>query len=282
MGTLIHGLGIATATAVIILATVLPFLPGPYDSLAVPLSLMCQVAGLVGLLLVPVGALWLASGHWRLSRGRYALAIAAMVALSVVAVSMSLAALATHGPLLGVGTAAISLYVATRLWPVIRPVKGAPPWPVHPAAFYLLIVPIAVALIQAAVVAPAIELSRNRAVRNSAALIADIEKYRTAHGRYPASLLSLHEDHYKPGVIGIRGYQYEPSGDAYNVLFEQFALNFGTREFVVYNARDEQAVTSHKIDLLELSPAQLALERRRGHYAVHDGPQPHWKYFWFD
>ena len=100
-------------------------------------------------------------------------------------------------------------------------------------------------------------------------MIADIEQYRAAHGRYPASLLSVWED-YLPGVIGIKEYHYEPSGDAYNLFFEQFALHFGTREFVMYNPRDQQAMTSHKLDLLQLTPQELALEQTRGHYAVHD------------
>lgn len=279
---LIHGVGIVAVTAVVTFATLLPFLPGPYDNLAVPVSLMSQVGGTVALVLVPVGAVWLASGYWRLSRGRYAVAVAAMVALAVVAVSVSLAALVSGGVLLSVATAGVLAYLGTRLWLWIRPVKGAPARPLHPAAFYLIVVPVAVALIQAVVIPRGIEYSRGRAIRNSAALIADIEQYRTTHGRYPASLLALHDDQYKPGVIGISRYQYEPSGDAYNVLFEQFALHFGTREFVVYNPRDQQAVTSHLADLLELSPAQLLLEHRRGHYAAYDGPQPHWKYFWFD
>ena len=34
--------------------------------------------------------------------------------------------------------------------------------------------------------------------------------------------------------------------------------------------------------LLPLTPEELALDRTRGHYAVHDAPHPHWKYFWFD
>jgi hypothetical protein len=39
-------------------------------------------------------------------------------------------------------------------------------------------------------VAPAVEFSRSRAIRNSARLIADVEHYRAANGQYPASLLS--------------------------------------------------------------------------------------------
>lgn len=131
------------------------------------------------------------------------------------------------------------------------------------------------------VIAPAIEFSRSRAIWNSAQLIADIEQYRAANGRYPASLLSVWEDN-KPWVIGVRQYHYEPSGDAYNMFFEQLVLPFGTREFVMYNPRDAHALISHKRDLLQLTPQELALEQTRGHYAVHDAPHPHWRYFWFD
>lgn len=132
-----------------------------------------------------------------------------------------------------------------------------------------------------AVVAPAIEFSRNRAIRNSARLIADIEQYRAQHGHYPASLLSVWPD-YHPGIIGIKEYHHEPSGEAYNLFFEQLASQFGTREFVMYNPRDQQVMTSHKPDLVRLTPQEIALEQRRGHYAVHEAPYPHWKYFSFD
>ena len=279
---LTHCLRITTATAGIILGTLLPFLPGRYDSLAVPVSLMAQIFGKVGLLLVPVGVLWVASGYWsRLSGKQYGIAIAALIASTVVWVIVSLGALVSSGLLLGLGALALWIYVVLRVLPRLRLLKSATPRPTSAVAFYLLIVPVAVALLQMAVVAPAIEFSRSRAIRNSARLIADIEQYRAAHGRYPASLLSVWED-YLPGIIGIKEYHYEPSGDAYNLFFEQFALEFGTREFVMYNPRDQQVMTSHKMDLLELTPQQLALEQSRGHYAVRDAPHPHWKYFWFD
>lgn len=277
-----HFLGITAATAGIILGTLLPFLPGRYDSLAVPLSGTCQIFGKVGLLLVPVGALWVASGYWsRLAGREYGIAIAALIASSVVWAIVSIGALVSSGVLLGLGAIALWIYVVSRILPRLRSLKSATPRPTSVVAFYLLIVPIAVALLQMAVVAPAIEFSRSRAIRNSARLIADIEQYRAANGRYPASLLSEWED-YLPGVIGIKEYQYEPSGDAYNLSFEQFALQFGTREFVMYNPLDQQVMTSHKRDLLQLTPQELALEQTRGHYAVHDSPHPHWKYFWFD
>jgi hypothetical protein len=141
------------------------------------------------------------------------------------------------------------------------------------------VVPSAVFLFQRALVGPAIEFSRNRAIRNAGVLIADIERYRVARGHYPPSLLSVWAD-YKPSVIGVERYHYEPSGQAYNLLFEQVAGDLATREFVVYNPRDEQVVTSHSLDLLQYEPERL--ERTRGYFAVHSTGHAHWKYFWFD
>jgi hypothetical protein len=56
--------------------------------------------------------------------------------------------------------------------------------------------------------------------------------------------------------------------------------NIGTREWVVYNPRDEHRMYSHTSWFLLLSPEEL--ERSQGWYAVHDSPTPHWKYFSFD
>jgi hypothetical protein len=243
---------------------------------------MSQIFGKVGLLLGPVGALWVASGYWRrLAAKQHGIGIAALVACSLVWVIVSLGALVSSGLSLAVFAAAIGIYAISRALPPLKSLKTGTQRPTRAMPLYLLIVPIAVMLLQAVVVPPAIEFSRGRAIQNSARLIADIEQYRTVHGRYPPLLLSVWED-YLPGIIGIKEYHYEPRGDAYNLFFEQFALHFGTREFVMYNPRDEHALTSHKMDLLQLTPQQLALEQTRGHYAVHDAPQPHWKYFWYD
>jgi hypothetical protein len=138
-----------------------------------------------------------------------------------------------------------------------------------------------VALLQWVFVERAIESSRNRAILNSAPVISAIENYRARNGKYPASLLAEWPD-FKPDVVGIREYRYEPHGEAYNLVFEQFNYRFGTREFVVYNPRDEHVMTAHASDILELTPEQLVVERTRGHHARHDLPQPHWKIFWFD
>lgn len=277
-----HGLGIAAAIAGMVFGALLPFVPGRYESLAVPLSTMCRVFGWVGPLLVPVGVLWIASGYVRRpAGGQFGIAIAALVASSVVGACVAVGALVSGGILFGVGVLALEVYAGARMLRSLTRLRLTPPPSTSPVAFYLLFVPLGATLIQLATVAPAVERSRSLAIRNSALLIADIERYRAANGRYPASLLSVSED-YLPGLLGISEYQYEPSEEAYNLVFEQPALEFGTKEFVVYNPLGRQTFTSHQNDLLRLTPDELALEHTRGHYAVRDAAEPHWKSFWFD
>lgn len=281
MKIMTHLLGITGAIAFVVLCTVLPFLPGRYDSLAMPLSMMGQLFGKVGLLLVPVGAVWAAFEYSSVHRRkRYGFAIAALIATSIVCLLISLAAM-LESVILGLATLALWSYVVARLLPRVKSMKGALPDSASAWPLYLIIAPIAVALIQAAIASPITERSRSRAIHNSAPLISDIEQYRAAKGRYPLSIVSVNKD-YKPDVIGISEYRYEPSGEAYNLFFEQTTFMLGTREIVMYNPRGEHVMTSHARDVLQLTPEQLALDRTRGHNAVHDANEPNWKYFWFD
>src|SRR5262245_3318598 len=63
----IHVASISILSALVTLAACLPFLPGGYDRLAAPLTDMSQIFGFVGLVFVPIGALWLFA---ELRRGR--------------------------------------------------------------------------------------------------------------------------------------------------------------------------------------------------------------------
>ena len=100
---MVHALGIIATTAFIMLCTLLPFLPGRYDSLAAPLSTLAQVGGVGGVvLLTPVGALWLvADRSRRLAGKRFGFALAALIAGSLVWALVSLGALAQGGFVLG-------------------------------------------------------------------------------------------------------------------------------------------------------------------------------------
>ena len=64
----VHLTLVGAAGIMLVLCMVYPFLPGGYDRLAVPLSTMAQVFGVVGLALVPVGLLWLIDAEVRHSR----------------------------------------------------------------------------------------------------------------------------------------------------------------------------------------------------------------------
>lgn len=276
-----HLLGLVAAIAFVLFCTFFPFLPGRYDPLAVPVSAMAQAGALVGLVLVPFGLLWIfADRSPHLVQRRAVFAMLAFAASTLVWIAVFFAGLTMSGYTLGAVVLVLWLVVARQVYrwlkrrESIASTRSALP-------YYLVIVPVVVVLLQFALLKRAVEFSRNRAIQNSEPLIGAIEDYRAANGHYPTSLQAVWPD-FLPYVVGIAQYHYEPHGESYNLFFEQFAYSFGTQEYVMYNPRDEHVMTSHAMDLLELTPQQLALERTRGHHALNDAPQPHWKYFWFD
>lgn len=142
---------------------------------------------------------------------------------------------------------------------------------------YLMLVPSIALFAQLMLATYLTDRSRNVAIQNSREMIADIEAYRTEHGRYPISLFGVWPD-YSPGIVGIAQYHYEQNGKAYNITFEQprFLLDdIGTREFVMYNPRDEHAMTSH-------AAWRLTQPELRGWYDLRDAGEPRWKSFLFD
>lgn len=268
-----HALAMIATVAAIVLCMLLPFLPGGYDPLAAPLSAMAQTFGIVGLILVPIGITWSASRSWRWhERKQRMLAIAAIVAVSIVWLILALVALVHSGFTLGI---AVVFLGAVALWTLLRTLNSV----AHMVPLYLVFVPLAVAIVQFVIGEPITEFSRSRAIRNSVRMIADIERYRDTYGQYPVSMVALWND-YRPAIIGVKEFKYERYGDAYNVLFEPFTFRFGTKEIVMYNPRGEHGIMSHDSDLLHHGPDQW--QTRGGYYAVHDTPHLHWKYFWFD
>ncbi|MES2521698.1 MAG: hypothetical protein V4617_03285 [Gemmatimonadota bacterium] len=277
------GLGkhVARATALsacLTLCLLLPFLPGRHDALAVPLSMMAQLFGIAGLVLVPVGAGWLLYELTSRQKGkRRAFGGAAFAAVTVVWLVVSVGTM-FESVALGSLSLLLLAAVARRLWQCFvaseRVLTAGPP-------VYLLVLPAAVGITRVASADAAAEFSRSRAIHNAAPLIADIERHHASNGRYPVSIVSVNPD-YLPGTIGIARYQYELNGTSYNVLFEQLSLRIGIREIVMYNPRGEHRISSHAADVIGMTPAELALDRSRGHNAIHAARQPGWRYFWFD
>lgn len=258
------------------LSIVYPFLHGRYDRLALPLSTMTQVFGVVGLALVPGGVLWL-----MLPRYGFALSVFSTVVATCVALILALFATLSVGNAFGVLTLALWGYVLLRLIPRLKRLKSADDGPVHPAPLYLVVLPVLALASQLLLAAPVARWSRDRAIANAGEFITDIQQYHARHGRYPVSLQAQNRD-YDPHVVGVERYLYVPHGDSFNLSFEQprFLLDrFGTREWVVYNPRDEHRVYSHTSWLL---PPPDVAEPSQGWYASGETGHMHWMYFWFD
>jgi len=247
----------------VVAATLLPFFPGGYDALAHPLAKMAWMLGRTGLLFVPAGALWLLSPRPSL----VAVTVGAGACVGLVLVLVACAA----GPLLAGITGLLAGFVILRL-------RRATPVGRTGAAL-LILVPVAVLTLQGTLLEPVARQARNRVIASSAPLIMEIESYRARHGVYPASIFALYGD-VKPGTMGVERYSYEPSGAAYNVIFELPTPVFGLRQFVVFNPLGQQRLTVHETDRLRLDDAGRDADNA-GYTIVESLPQPHWKLFTF-
>ena len=266
----------------VIAATFLPFVPGGHDPLAVPLSAMAWALGRVGLVLVPVGGLWL----W-VSTGQgpgpappvwlVRVTFGACVLLAMVTVVVAFAS--SGSQVLAAVTAAFAGLLTIRAGRRIRATRAGVSMP-RMAAAILLVAPIVVLTVQTMLADAVTAHARNRVIANAAPLIAEIERYRARRGAYPESLFAIHDD-FKTSIVGVERYHYERNGETYNVIFAEPSLaGFGTRRFVVYNPRDTQRVTVHEQDRLLLDDAGLDADNA-GHTVVQALPQPHWKVFLF-
>jgi hypothetical protein len=265
---------------VVTVATFLPFVPGGHDPLAVLLSALAWALGRVGLLLVPVGALWLWASRAQRSRPapqallmRITLGTCVVIAMVTVLVAFA----SSGSRLLAAITAVLTGLLTMRLWRRIRATESRVPGP--RVAAILVVAPLVILAAQTMLVDAITVHARNRVIANSAPLIAEIERYRSRRGAYPESLFSVWGD-YKPSIVGVERYHYERSGDSYNVIVREPSLGFGMRRFVVYNPRDMQRVTVHEQDRLVSDEAALDADNA-GYTVVQPLPQPHWKLFLF-
>src|SRR5262249_11280207 len=144
-----------------------PFLPGGYDPLAVPLSAIARLFGAAGLLLVPIGVLWLiyelrGRGQRKDSlpnsaNGRYCFAIVSLIVVSILAIAVSLLSLFGISISIGILTLTLWLYVIARLIPRLKPLKDAENESLNPVPLYLIVIPSVVLLFQVTLAAPATE-----------------------------------------------------------------------------------------------------------------------------
>ncbi len=261
--------------ALLILACVfLPFLPGQHDPAATLVSNIAQSIGFAGFLLIPIGSVWIVFGR----PDRKAVRIVCTVVASVVVTfAFVLGAVANNSLHLAFGFFILGAYLSFRF---VRSMWREPQnQRIDPVALSLIIIPLLILLARFAFMGEAVEFSRNRVIENSRPLINDIEAFKARNGHYPESLHSEWED-YKPGIVGVGRYYYEPNGKAYNLFFEQYSDLIGVREFVMYNPLGEHQSSAHNSDRLLYSVAEQ--NRMRGWHKVVALPQENWKYFHFD
>jgi len=260
--------------AVLVLAMLLPYLPGGFDASAEALSYMAQVAGYASLLLVPVGGLWLINRRRERLWRRTALVIAILIVFVAI-----LAAAAMDQLGLGVVIGTFAMFAVLRAMRKLPAGDGNTDRTHSRVALYLVVVPLVVVGFRTAVVPRAAAWSADRAIRHSAALIAEIESFRERRGHYPLSLQSLNRD-FPTGVIGIERFRYEPNGEAYNLYFVRQSTQLDAKEVVLFNPRDEHRFTSHELDILQYDGAELDL--RRGDRRRTPLAHPQWISILFD
>ena len=269
---------VCATVAAVVAITFLPFASGGYDAMAVPLATMAWVLGRVGLLLVPVGLLWLwTPSRDATSRPRWLVRLS-IVACVIILLVVSVIAFASSGSLLlAASTAALSALLIGRL---ARGLRRDPTMPVSRMAPALVtLAPLVVFGVQTMAIGAVATRARERGIANAAPFIEEIERYRARRGTYPESLFSIWGD-YEPSIVGVERYHYERSGDGYNVIFREPSLDFGMRRFVVYNPLDKQRITVHETERLQLDEAGLDADNA-GYTLTRPLSQPHWKLFLF-
>lgn len=284
-----HLFRIAAVAALGWALTFYPFLPMEYDPLATAASTVVQALAVAGLALTPLGMVWLVYEALqrrrnlpaREGRGRV-LATISIIAGSMVFLCVTAIVFLAISRLLGLAMLAGWYFSARRLNERARRWYESDICAINPAPLYLLLAPLAMALMPLIFAEPIADFSRRRAINNSGPLVAAIEQHRREHGRYPLSLHAIWKD-YSPEMAGIERYHYAVDGEAFNLSFEQPRLlldDLGVREWVVYHPLDRHLIPSHASWALLWSSEQLAANQ--GWHASHTTRHPHWRRFCFD
>ena len=256
-----------------------PCLPGRYDASAVLFSFIVHVFVIGGLLYAPLSVAWGIRILLNPQRKSSFFIYATLLLTAFIIAFTGLGIISSHNTVLGISFLLLSFSFLVYFFRKFRTEIQAETKEFDFVPFYLLLIPVFLVIIRLLFFSNAVEHSRNYAIKNSELLIQAIESFHQREGHYPLSLQALHAD-YKPGIVGIDQYHYEPFGKAYNLYFKNFSDDLAAEEIVMYNKLDEHAFAAHATDILEYSGATLAL--RRGDRDQHQLTQEHWVYFRFD
>jgi hypothetical protein len=254
---------------------VYPFMPGEYDRLAMPLSLIVQSIGIIGILLSVFGIIWLISPD----KFRFFVHLSVYLALFLTIV-FTLFSYLMAGMLYAMIILTFCTIIIFSLRRKIKESTDKESFSFVPV--YLIVIPLYITAIQLLIAKPLTNWSRERAIENAGEFIRDIENFESRYGYYPKTLQAIYKDYY-PKTVGVEKYHYLPYDHSYNISFEQprFFLDLiGTKELVVYNPENEHRVYSHTSWFLLLSPEEY--EVRQGWYSSENTEFKHWKSFFFD
>ena len=170
---LLHSIRIIVIAIIILIMIFLPYLPGDYDASSVTLSGMAQLLGFSSLLFVPIGIGWLIYSIKQkkesstVSNYSYRFAIAALAVSIIVALITSLGSFANHSLSLAVITILIYVFIFPKIVSRVKQIKTKNNKSFNPMPLYLVCIPIIVVLIRSLFIVPAIEFSRNYAIKQS-------------------------------------------------------------------------------------------------------------------
>jgi hypothetical protein len=275
MEPLRHIIVLVVLWAFFTLGIIYPFMSGDFDRLAMPLSTIIQGFGIIGIIPSLFGLIWL------LMPSKFkSFSIISIYLFGFLIVFFTFFAYLISGILFG-----ISILLILGLLLLKYRQRIIVPFEREAIAFvpiYLIVLPVSILTVQLLIAKPITDWSRDRTISNSNDYVKDIEIFYSKNGYYPTTLQAMYKDYY-PNTVGVEKFHYLPFKNSYNLSFEQprFLLDiFGTKEWVVYNPKDEHRVYSHTSWFLLLSPQES--EIRQGWYSSANTKHKHWKSFYFD
>lgn len=248
------------------------FMPGPPNQIAIAFAFFDLFGGVLGLILCPVSLIWTIVEFQKLQRSEpsnsrwstgyyFAITIALICALYFL---FTVAMIITASAYELLPSAIVIGLALVKIIPDLKKMRQAERAVFNPTPLYLFTVPLVIMLAHAYLVVPSSDFSRQYAIKKTEPLIRAIENYKAKEGHYPEAITDLQPVYLnkvpRPAIMGSEQFEYEKTGDAYNLSFPQHLG--ATVEWVMYNSANQH--------------------QRKGYFASFEAKVPKWKYYWFD
>jgi hypothetical protein len=278
----------ASIHLLLVVIIILPFMPGPSSNLVIGLSILGQITGFLGLVLVPVGIAWTIAEVVNRKRQNttinrnlsYGFAISAIVLGTIIYLLLLVSCFVTGGVLTGISALLPGVFVFYKVVKSTRKLKTVPGFSFNRVPLYLITVPLLALGMRTFVVGPVSKFSRDFAIKRSEQLIASIEQYKERKGRYPESLVELGSGSVpQPFIMGVKKFRYNKIDDQYSISFSQW-LEFGSLEEIVLY--DKTNLRCKFIGIYAKYDYEFDLCRIKGAFAIYDTPHTDWRYYHVD